>query len=296
MVENRTFSFQDVKSMRTELLQWKKERNHYKLLYAATCREKKVLNSKLLAMSNERKILKHEIEVLKTQKKNLVLSKGRKRKCPFLSFTTRTIHNRIDDCKALFEPAMKKVPGMVKCDFSLRNGDTEMKFSLPSIPQAQNSDEVLSTKNTAADHSYCMQENVDKSQEPEEHLPRSQQDTTYHIAADHSYSGQENVDTSVQGTVRRNSSQAHSIYDDEGNFTNRHIRKAVLVTDNYRISHEAYHEIRSELCGHMPPIGKLKIEKAVMSEEIPYFKHRTVSSLLSLIFLFWDNTKAEHDS
>ena len=72
-------------------------------------------------------------------------------------------------------------------------------------------------------------------------------------------------------------SDYHDIYNSEGNFTSKHIRKAVMVTDNFRISNEAYHEIRLELSGHMPPIGKVKSEKAIMSEEIPYKKHPTVS-------------------
>ena len=94
---------------------------------------------------------------------------------------------------------------------------------------------------------------------------------------DHSYSNAGERQPPV--TDHEDLTDNEKIYDTEGNFTKRHLRKAVLVTDNFRISNDAYHEIRAELCGQMPPVGQVKREKAVMSEEIPYIKHPTVSVL-----------------
>ena len=45
------------------------------------------------------------------------------------------------------------------------------------------------------------------------------------------------------------------IYDAEGNLSKSHIRQLVHVLDTFRISHEAYHEVRMVSKGHLPPIN-----------------------------------------
>ena len=67
-----------------------------------------------------------------------------------------------------------------------------------------------------------------------------------------------------------------SIFDSEGNWQEKHKRGIINVMDCYRISHEAYHELRHAGKGHFPPLYKIRLEKAAMSAEIPYIKHATV--------------------
>ena len=46
--------------------------------------------------------------------------------------------------------------------------------------------------------------------------------------------------------------------------------------DSFRISHEAYHELRMVSKGHLPPLRRLAAEKAIMSNQIPYIKYPDV--------------------
>ena len=68
------------------------------------------------------------------------------------------------------------------------------------------------------------------------------------------------------------------IFDNNGNWLKKHIRRLVHVLDTYRISHEAYHEIRMVLKGHLPPMIRLSNEKHLMSEKIPYIKFAEVQN------------------
>ena len=69
-----------------------------------------------------------------------------------------------------------------------------------------------------------------------------------------------------------------SIFDTHGNWQQRHKRCIINVMDSYRISHEAYHKLRHAGKGHLPPLYQIRIKKNLMSKEIPYIKHPTVSS------------------
>ena len=68
-----------------------------------------------------------------------------------------------------------------------------------------------------------------------------------------------------------------SIFDADGKWQRSHKRHIIHVLDSFRISHEAYHELRHAGKGHFPPLGAIMKEKIVMSDEIPYVKHPTVS-------------------
>ena len=74
-----------------------------------------------------------------------------------------------------------------------------------------------------------------------------------------------------------NSVDYSEIFDDDGNWRIRHIRKIINVMDKFRISHEAYHELRMSSKSKLPPIGQIVKEKIIMSECLPYEKHPTVS-------------------
>ena len=67
------------------------------------------------------------------------------------------------------------------------------------------------------------------------------------------------------------------IYTNKGKWKIEHVRRLVHVLDCFRISHEAYHEIRMVSKGHLPPIWRLADQKKIMSEQIPYMKHPNVS-------------------
>ena len=44
------------------------------------------------------------------------------------------------------------------------------------------------------------------------------------------------------------------IFDSHGNWKKKHKRHIIHVMDSYRISHEAYHELRHAGKGHFPPL------------------------------------------
>ena len=67
------------------------------------------------------------------------------------------------------------------------------------------------------------------------------------------------------------------IFDSEGNWHSKHKRTIINVMDSFRISHEAYHKLRSAGKGQFPPLHHIIKEKISMSAEIPYIKHPTVS-------------------
>ena len=67
------------------------------------------------------------------------------------------------------------------------------------------------------------------------------------------------------------------IFDCHGNWQVMHKRTIGHVMDTYRISHEAYHELRHAGKGHFPPLSHIRKEKEKTSAEIPYIKHSTVS-------------------
>ena len=67
------------------------------------------------------------------------------------------------------------------------------------------------------------------------------------------------------------------IFDDEGNWRKTHIKRLIHVMDSFRISHQAYHELRMVSKGHLPSLGRITSQKKIMSEKIPYTLHPKVS-------------------
>ena len=74
-----------------------------------------------------------------------------------------------------------------------------------------------------------------------------------------------------------------SIFDENGNWQNKHKKAIIHVMDTFHISHEAYHELRHAGKGHFPALGEIIKEKKVMSQQIPYIKHATVRAFLHLL-------------
>ena len=193
---------------------------------------------------NENLKLRHKIQQLEEQLNKLRPSKGEKRKCPFQHFCNTPKRNRKTKYTDLLQYVVNVIPKCTQCEIKVKCSTTESDLTLKPAASDSEDIEAESTVGQGADHTYCNNNAVQF--EPE--------------------------------TESRKKFDDRNIYDREGNFTTKHVRKAVLVTDSFRISNDAYHEIRTELSGHMPPVGQVKHQKAVMSEEIPYKKHPTVSS------------------
>ena len=105
------------------------------------------------------------------------------------------------------------------------------------------------------------------------------------VYSNHTYSRREQ-DYSENDTF--DDMEYSDIYDCCGEWRRKHIRKIIYVMDCFRVSHEAYHELRMVSKGHLPPIGRISNEKKFMSEEIPYEKHPKVSMCLKIISI-WIN-------
>ena len=90
------------------------------------------------------------------------------------------------------------------------------------------------------------------------------------LMVDHSYASQRNDTTENEHDYQ--DVNFSEIFDCAGNWKKSHIRSLIHVLDSFRISQEAYHELRMVSKGHLPPLCRLSREKAKMSEEIPYEK------------------------
>ena len=83
----------------------------------------------------------------------------------------------------------------------------------------------------------------------------------------------------------------NEIFDVDGNWRQRFLRKIIHVMDKYKISHEAFHELRMVSIGYLPPVYRIQIEKKRMSEVVPYTKDESVcvecdSIVINCIFAF----------
>ena len=66
-------------------------------------------------------------------------------------------------------------------------------------------------------------------------------------------------------------------------------RFVVSLMDEFKLSQKGYHEFRYLISKKAPPIHHIKQERVVMSGQIPYIKHPTVSvstSIFSQMLLF----------
>ena len=65
----------------------------------------------------------------------------------------------------------------------------------------------------------------------------------------------------------------------DGTWNKVHIRRIIHIMDSFKISNEAYHEMRMTSKSILPSISRIKKEKAIMSKEISYTAHPTVGQL-----------------
>ena len=251
MNADTTFSLETVQNLRTELLEHKKEKHEYRLMYFNACKERNQLQDELFKIKKKNLKLQTKIDKkAKSKKLHEDHNVARKRKLPSDQSENQSKRSRLDECRSQIVAAMSTVPGWKALNVSVKFPEQVADFEIAANTEHDNDSNASSQQSQDVDHSYCSQTNHVGEQE---------------------------------GQERDKPNRETAIFDDDGNFTKNHIRKAVLVTDNFRISNDAYHEIRSELAGHLPPLGQVKQEKYVMSEEIPYTKHATVSTFFSTI-------------
>ena len=242
MNQQEWFPLSTVNVMRTEILTCKKELKHFKKLHSESCQENKKLKLEILKLKKSNAKLKNYANSKKLAK----LEASGKCKTYRKRSPRKTVKlpklQRVQDYKPFLQGLTEGIPNCKDISMSLNMGEQDIRVSFCKTVQAQEKPVEVAAEEKGPDHTYCNKPmDVDPEVNKVPEIP------------------------------------ADSIYDSDGNFTKAHIRKAVLVTDAFRISNDAYHEIRTELAGHMPPIGKVKFEKGVMSEEIPYQKHPTVS-------------------
>ena len=244
MNKQESFTLGTVNLMRKELLNKKKELTHYKELYSQVVKEKNEIQRQLAKSKKLCGKLQNKIDDLSVRRTKSGSLKERKRKSCEGDDPPPSKKVRNDLCRRDIQTALQILPDWKSCCVQVKFSNVA-DLNMVISKQCEAANKTSTPDIQQQDHSYCHSKSED--------------------------AGNELIDPFLK---------SDDIYDADGNFTQRHIRKAVMVTDNYRISNDAYHEIRSELSGHMPPVGQLKQEKAVMSEEIPYQKHPSVCTIL----------------
>ena len=151
----------------------------------------------------------------------------------------------LSDYKTEFFEILKQINGCHRCDMILWIGENRICLNWTPLCFETNEEvhDNVNTKGIFNDHTYA---------DPNERL-KIEED--YH---DMEYS---------------------EIFDSNGQWSQSHIRCLIHVMDCFRVSNEAYHEIRMVSKGQLPPIGRIRKEKKNMSKELPYIKHPTVNLL-----------------
>ena len=219
---------------------------HYKKLYSAECKRCGILEKETLKLRNEISTLQSQLG--NTGKSidicsNLPLSRKRKLKEWDKITNEHTKRRHFCNYKDILFESLCKISVCHRAEVTLWMCSNCVQFSwLPKGFKKKTTILHVLQKQNTDDNSYASN-NVTIDDENEEF---------------------EDVDYS-------------DIYDMNGNWQRRHIRHLVHVLDTFRISHEAYHELRMVSKGHLPPIHRLRSEKRKMSEEIPYIKIGNVS-------------------
>ena len=197
--------------------------------------------------------MQHKVTFLKNQNKSKALCRT-KAWCRIV--TDRTKRHQIDKYESILLETIKKTVKHCKgANVSLKIGDKNVNFSWNAkdltsemlnagTPVQQG---VVVRPSHILDHSYAK---------PEILRPLNEHDEDAY-----------EVDYS-------------NIFDGRGKWQKRHTRGIIHIMDNFRISHEAYHELRHAGKGHFPSLTAIMKEKRKMSQEIPYIRHPTVSIFL----------------
>ena len=235
--------------MREDILLYKKQLRHLKTVYSAECVTNQKLMTECVKSREENNSLRKMISRLEHEFNNKFSDyyddtrPKRKRK----SWNERTKRRRFLYYKGLILLTLKEINGCHRSEVTLWLGDNKLNF-------------LYSPKD--------FERNEGTDLHVIEQIKR-----TEHILQEHNYS---DCVKEIEHDNDLPDTEYTQIYDAEGNWQKKHIRKLIHVLDSFRISHEGYHELRMVSKGHLPPIWRLMVEKKYMSEEIPYIKHPKV--------------------
>ena len=248
-----------LRSMRLELLERQKHVQHYKRLYGAECKSVAKLKSRLISMQKDYSNLQEDFENLKT--KLIFLQTEDAKRQPRSKKQWQNINSDRTKCRRLacFKDLLRdtfrsmQVCHRAEVSFWLDTNRIHFSFSPSDFNEDSNDPKRTNHQNAQwpSDHSYATEDRDFTDNDQFQDLDYSE------------------------------------IYDCSGQWKKEHLRKLIYVMDSFRISHEAYHELRLVSKGYLPPIGRLSKEKKLMSEEIPYEKHPKVSFLP----IFFHHTK-----
>ena len=251
-------SDENAKQMRQNLVEQKKHLLHYKKLYSTECKCSSL-------MQKEISKLRRKIEILECDVNELSL----------INEGSRTIKH------ARKARQLKKWEN-IKSERTKRRRFAHYKDmifeTLCNIGVCHRAEITMWFKNNHVHFSWSPQ-NFNAANKTSQHANQTRN------ICDHTYS-RTNLNNDHDFLEEYHDVNYSEIFDTNGNWEKQHIRRLVHVLDTFRISHEAYHEIRMVSKGHLPPINKLRKEKKIMSEELPYVKIENVSLFYCGQFIF----------
>ena len=233
---------------RLDYLLAKKESNHYKYMYRLEIKQNKQLKKRIFDLEKE-----IEIQLLKIQKQSRHL----------INF-----NKFYDDLQI---PRKRKSWSKIKCDCTKRQHISEYGANFietikDNAPQCKRAHLLLFLGDKTV--TYSWKSNDFKA------MKTSKSSTENFPTDDHCYAAKPPPSSNEDDEFI--DLDYSSIFDSEGKWQSKHKRSIISVMDSFRISHEAYHELRHAGKGHFPPLHHIVHEKHIMSELIPYIKHPTV--------------------
>ena len=241
-----------IQNLRISELQAKKELFHYKTLYSKQCHCTIALQKQVNNLKRKYRNLEEKYDVLCAKLSDMCPNENkmrgsRKRKSWNNVKCERTKRQRINEYRAVL-----------------------LKTISQHVPQCKRAQLSLSVCQKTVNYTWRSKDMLThKSLNYNPDIPNFTQ------TSDHSYASPKVVKCQSDGDDLEDIDY-NSIFDSNGNWQCKHKRCIIDIMDSYRISHEAYHELRQAAKGHLPPLYVIHKEKAVMSAEIPYIKDGTV--------------------
>ena len=243
-----------VSDLRQNVVQYQKQLLHYKKMYSAECKRTKLLQREITNLRTMKNSLDLEIRQLK--KKYTIREhcdiKNKKRKLKEWEHISsdRTKRRRFSTYKDMIFDTLQRIGVCHRAEIIMWISKIKVQFSWS--PRHFNDKLDL---------------NSDKCR----------------IASEHNYTSGD-IQSDDDNSEDYDDVDYSEIFDINGNWRKQHIRRLVHVLDTFRVSHQAYHEIRMVAKGHLPPICRLSHEKHKMSDVIPYIKMEKVSLFLTVLY------------
>ena len=223
--------------MHTENLEKHKLMKHYKKLYGAKCRTMSKLQKQLVLKKQENILLQEEIYRLKEKFASHISHNRRQPRSTKLwenINSDRTRSRRVACSKELLLETFRSMQACHRAEVSVWLGSNKINFSF--------SPSDLSPKQIVTNFTHDI------------------------VCSEQNYAA---GDRFVGEADNFNDIDYSDIYDSCGEWIKNHIRKLINVMDSFRISHEAYHELRMVSKGHLPPISRLAKEKKLCLKKFP---------------------------